>query len=211
MNARSRCLPIALLSLGALTACGERPLHLPPPLPAPDADGVMGDPVRGAQRLLDRRLGRTGFSCADCHRVDRDVSIRAAPSLDGATAREIHYCVERYLARPALPPQLMADLMRATERPPEPAPEPPTTGRGLYDVACRHCHEDGPAGALLGRPFLVGALQATIRGVDRAPHPRTLMPSFSPTVLPESGLSALVQAVVSPTRDGHFGDEEEGI
>ena len=210
MNARGQCLPIALLSLGALTACGERPPRLPPPLPAANVDGVTGDPAEGAQRLMDRGLGRTGFSCGDCHPVDGRL-LRPAPALSSATAQKIHHCVERYLARPALSPQLMANLLRATESTSGRALEVPTTGRDLYDAACRHCHEDGPAGAILGRPFRVGSLRATIRGADRPPHPRTLMPSFPEAVLSEGDLRVLTEAVISPARGHHFGDQEEGI
>ena len=75
-------------------------------------------------------------------------------------------------------------------------------GAALYDAACRHCHEGGPAGALWGRPWSRGALLMTIRGLDRPRHPGTLMPPFSARVLPDSDLADLGTALADAAGRG---------
>ena len=87
-------------------------------------------------------------------------------------------------------------LGRALEHPPNAAPPTPNEPAALYDAACRHCHEAGPAGPVLGRPWRRSALRQRIRGRDRARHPSTLMPAFTEAHLPEPALTALIGWIV---------------
>lgn len=188
---------IAALSIGP--GCGPAPPPLPPPLAAP-VEVAPGDASRAP--LADRAFGRSGFACLDCH-AHTAASIRPAPPLSGSSppgwhgraptaAAAITRCIERYSSRPA-PADAVADLVAALGAPATAAPSLPAEPAALYAAACRHCHEDGPAGAVLGRPHRAAALRATIRGTDRPPHPATLMPPFTVDTLPDAALDALVE------------------
>ncbi len=201
-------LPLKVLFAGALFACGERPLAIPSPLPGPVlVDAHTGDLARGRAALRDRTLGRTGFACADCHRTGEAERLRPAPPINTATPSKVHYCVERYLGRSALSTAQMTDVLRATaQAPPQSAPSA-GSGKSIYDEGCRHCHERGPAGPLLERPFSPGPLRKLIRGHARATHPNSLMPSFSAKVLSNSALDALVEAMVTTRAGDHLDDQ----
>lgn len=134
-----------------------------------------------------------------------------APSVEVA----VNLCVERWLARPALTGAALADLAAAAGAgagvgaPPAapvsaPAPVDESAerpegdahrGRAIYDAACRHCHEEGPGGALWGRAWARAALARTVRGLDRPRHPGTLMPPFGPEVLSDDALDDLTTAL----------------
>jgi mono/diheme cytochrome c family protein len=137
----------------------------------------------------------------------------------GATTQvsvAVGLCVERYLDRPALESAPRADLVAALRAlppgatplaPPAPASLPElradpaaggdrTRGLAVYDAACRHCHEDGPAGPALGGPFSALQVARTIRGLDRPDHPATHMPRFESTRLDDNALADVVLAVV---------------
>lgn len=142
-----------------------------------------------------------------------------APLWSGATHRvsvAVDLCVERYLDRPALEPSPRADVVEALRALPAGPPadahvapvnpaelrEDParggdrTRGRAVYDAACRHCHEAGPAGPVLGGPFTALQVARTIRGLDRPDHPATHMPRFDARRLDDGALADAVLAVV---------------
>ncbi len=188
-----------------LTACGpvvpDLVAEVPPPL------GSEGLVTRGQARLSDRAEGRSGLACTDCHGVGGDV--RPAPDLHGlastpmwrgeATSLEaaIQRCAERYQRRLGPRGEALGDLVAALNAAANAAPDPgaakdvpPTEPDALYDAACRGCHEAGPAGPLLGRPWPVAHLRARVLG-PREPGPDRLMPTFPPERLP--GAEALVR------------------
>lgn len=186
-------------ALAFASGCGPVPPPLPPPLAAP-LEVVPGAADRAP--LADRGFGRSGLACLDCHRHTAP-AIRPAPPLAGFTppgwrgraptaAAAITRCIERYQHQPARA-DAVADLVAALDAPATAAPSLPTDPAALYAAACRHCHEDGPAGAVLGRPHRAAALRAVIRGADRSPHPRALMPPYDPSTLPDAALDALVE------------------
>lgn len=160
---------------------------------------ALGEPARRPGPALAGVAGRSGLWSG------------TAPSLPSAANR----CVERYLARPSLDGAALGGLVAALEAlpagasPDAVAPGParteadaaqlpegdPTRGAGLYDAACRHCHESGPAGALWGRAWARPALIRTIRAWDRPAHPGTLMPAFGPGALPDADLADLTTAL----------------
>jgi len=137
----------------------------------------------------------------------------------GATNRvsvAVDLCVERYLDRPALEPSPRADVVEALRAlpagPPADAPVAPANpadlredpirggdrdrGIAVYAAACRHCHEEGPAGPLLGGPFTAVQVARAIRGLDRPDHPATHMPRFDARRLDDGALADVVLAVV---------------
>lgn len=190
---------MALLAAALVSGCGPTP----PPLPPPIALAPSGPGVAGRAPLADRGFARSGYACLDCHRLDAP-TVRPAPPLAGfappgwrgrapTTAAAVVRCVERYQRRIA-PAEAVADLVAAIEAAP-PAPDPPLPAEpaALYDAACRHCHEGGPAGPVLGRPHRAAALRALIRGDDRPRHPGTSMPPYTPEALPDVALDALVE------------------
>lgn len=188
-----------------LLGCGPSPPPLLAPLAQPAAV-AGGDPA--AAPLADRAFGRSGFACLDCHRHTAP-ALRPAPPLAGfrppgwhgqapTAAAAIARCVERWQRRPAPSDAVTADLAASFAAPAAPAPPLPADGAALYAAACRHCHEDGPAGPVAGRPFAAAALRATIRGDDRPRHPATQMPPFDPGVLPDPTLDALVGWLTGP-------------
>lgn len=200
------------LALAAFAGCGPHPPPLPPPLPTVVADDDStpdAQPVEQPELLRDRALGRTGLACADCHPVPGAAALRPAPPLDRETPRPgawsgrassraaaIALCVERHLARPTPPAAALDALTRALDHAPAAAPPAPTEPAALYDAACRHCHEAGPAGPVLGRRWRRAALRRRIRGLDRHRHPSTLMPALTEAHLPEPALSALIGWIV---------------
>ncbi|MGK0360522.1 MAG: mono/diheme cytochrome c family protein [Bradymonadia bacterium] len=181
---------LLLLTIG-LFGCGPGK----PVLPGILSRGALppGDPVAGTRLRHDRDLGRGGFACADCHAVDQP---RPSRSLRGATTAEIDWCVERFMRRPALPAQAIADLQAAPTTPPAPLA---STGPALYGQQCAHCHADDALDPILGQPWPRDYLRAVIRGTNRPAHPDTLMPPFSPTALDEDALKRLIAHVVSPS------------
>lgn len=189
-----RALPLLVALFIGTLACGPTR----PDLPAPRLRGPLpeGDAQAGAALRRDRALGRSGFACADCHAVDAP---RPGPSLVGARADQIDWCVERFMRRPALSARQVADLQAAP--PPRPAAWA-TTGEALYAQQCAHCHADGRAPQIIGRPWPRDHLRAVIRGTDRPAHPDTLMPPFAPSVLDENALKRLVDHVVDQSADG---------
>jgi mono/diheme cytochrome c family protein len=70
----------------------------------------------------------------------------------------------------------------------------------VYDAACRHCHERGPAGPVLGGPFTALQVARTVRGLDRPDHPATHMPRFHTHRLDDGRLADVVLAVVESPR-----------
>ena len=117
------------------------------------------------------------------------------------------YCVERYLGRNALSEEEMANVLSAARKGPAQQAKPAKSGRATYDEGCRHCHEQGPAGPLLTRPFSIGPLRERIRGTNRAAHPDSLMPAFSALRLPDVALDALVEVMVAPHAGDHLDDQ----
>ncbi len=233
MAACAASFAVALLN----AACGS---GAPPRLPLPSTtpwSAVVGESTAPSDPtgLSDRRLGRTGLACLDCHRAPgASEPLRPAPPLGGLGARgsfwsglapsaavAVNLCVERWLSRPALEGAALAALVAAADGPAPPAGEaspPPSTaakadladlpegdagrGRALYDAACRHCHEDGPGGALWGRAWSRGALARTVRGLDRPRHPGTLMPTFDAASLPDASLADLTTALADAVQPG---------
>lgn len=209
--------------LGFVSGCGARdPAALPPA--APSAWTVVASRPSAAPEALgtrrwleDRALGRSGLACGDCHAVSAS-GLRTSPRLDGAAARgslwsgattdlpiAVNLCVERYLDRPALTPPALDALVSAV------ASLPTQVGGGLgpghvdgallYDAACRHCHEDGPAGPVLTTRWPRRQLVDVIRGQDRPAHPATHMPAFTTETLPDAALDVLVEFIAdAPTR-----------
>ena len=218
-----------IISTAFAVACGAgAPPQLPAVAPTPYTAVSTPPDAAGGDILRDRHLGRTGYACADCHRLGDEPAevLRPAPPLGGLAARRgfwvgatdspvvaANLCVERWLARPALDGPRLGALAAALAALPSPASAPPDSGgapggvtidlpegddaRGaaLYDHACRHCHEGGPAGALWGRPFARGSLIRIARGADRPAHPGTLMPPFTPAVLSDVNLADLSSAL----------------
>lgn len=187
-------LPIAAL----LLACGGPP-PLPPAEPAP-ALAAEGDPQTGARLFADRALGRTGLACADCHpggggpRPAPDLARWAAgegrwAGIERSPAESLAACVERFQARGPLAGQQGADLRAAIRRLPPPAPVADDPA-ALYGAACAHCHEDGPAGPLVGGRHAPKALADRLR---RRPGPAEVMPRFDPSTLPDRALEGLVR------------------
>lgn len=130
----------------------------------------------------------------------------------------VNRCVERYLARPSLEGPALGGLVAALEALPASAdgvvastparteaeaselPEGDAArGAGLYDAACRHCHEGGPAGPLWGRAWARPALIRTIRGWDRPAHPGTLMPAFAAAHVGDADLADVATALADAT------------
>lgn len=183
--------PALLLVTTGFIGCGPNK----PVLPNALSRGALppGDPVAGAQLRHDRSLGRGGFACADCHSVDQP---RPSRSLRGATAAQIDWCVERFMRRPALPAQTIADLQAAPTTPPATLA---STGSALYAQQCAHCHDDTAVEPILGQPWPRDHLRAVIRGTNRPAHPDTLMPPFPPAALDEDALKRLIDHVVSPS------------
>lgn len=187
-------------ALAAACGCGAPPA-LPPVEPPPTlADG--GDGVAGARRFADRTSSRTGFACADCH-PGPDGRARPAPALgrwaggqgrwagvDRPPAESLAACVERFQARGPLSPTHAADLSAAIAGFAAPTSDGVDTPDGLYRAACAHCHEDGPAGALVGRPLTSAAIRDAVRGpgtTDRR------MPAFARAVIDDAALDGLVR------------------
>lgn len=218
---------MALVALVLACGSGAAP-RLPPASATPWAGGTSAATPEGTGRaqLDDRRLGRSGLACTDCHATAETLDVlRPAPRLSGLSARlplwsglapsvevAVNLCVERWLSRPALTGASLAGLAAAADPgggapPAAPVSAPPPVdgverpegdagrGRTIYDAACRHCHEDGPGGALWGRPWARAALARTVRGLDRPRHPGTLMPPFGSAVLSDDALADLTTAL----------------
>ncbi|MCA9546569.1 MAG: c-type cytochrome [Myxococcales bacterium] len=175
-------------------------MNLPPPLPEPDAAGPAGDPRVGREGLSDRARSRSGLACVDCHRLSDAGPVRPAPDLQGVEGRAslwrgraagataaIRLCAERYQARVISVPEAAA-LVAALARPPAAA----SPASDAYDQACRHCHEAGPAGPLLGRPWPHEVVRDQVRGRAGPKPPDRFMPRFAPAVLSEQALSAVL-------------------
>jgi mono/diheme cytochrome c family protein len=204
--------------VGAIAGCVRTPeARLPPESPRAadlaEVDLSRGDGERGMAGLLDRGFGRTGLACADCHAIGPDM-LRPAPSLGGAAERTVRWagaegplpvvigtCVERYQARPPPSPAEVADLVAGIRSiGAAGAVEAPAEGAALYDAACRHCHEGGPGGALVGRPWTEDALRHAVRGRSAPVHPGRLMPAFDAARLPDAGVETLVDWLRSRPR-----------
>jgi len=201
------------LILGSVS-CGSPQFALPPTLESSANEGI-GHAVKGDQSALelrrvvaDRTLGRSGLSCADCHDIgtDADQSLRPAVPLilrtashgdPHATGKAIELCVSRYLLRvPLAKAEVMAlssFLVPALSHAPRATD---ADGAMLYGSGCRHCHEDGPASNILGRPFSRAYLASMIRGTSRRAHPKTLMPSFNEARLGVAELERLIAFVL---------------
>ena len=201
------------LILGS-ASCGSPQFALPPTLETSADEGIgqAAKPDRSALELrrlvADRTLGRSGLSCADCHGMGIDavqllrpavpLILRTASHGDPqATGKAIELCVSRYLLRVPLPrAQVMAlsslfiPVMSPTARATD------ADGAMLYGSGCRHCHEDGPASNILGRPFSRAYLASMIRGTSRSAHPKTLMPSFNEARLGAAELERLIAFVL---------------
>lgn len=87
--------------------------------------------VPASPRLDDRRLGRSGLACVDCHATTATMdALRPAPPLSGLAARmplwsglaptvevAVNLCVERWLMRPSLTGAPLATLASAADGP----------------------------------------------------------------------------------------------
>lgn len=210
-RAASRLAPRrAGLALALLAGCGPSPPPLPPAEPPPQI-AERGDPARGHTLFADRGFARTGLACADCHPAPAEAgapaAIRPAPPLHRWAAGRATWagrarppalalaaCVERYQARPPPTAAEAGDLRAALATPPPEADAPPDAA-ALYDRACRHCHEAGPAGPILGRHWSPSALRRRLRRPD--PPPEWVMPPFGPEALPDAALAALVEFIAA--------------
>lgn len=181
-----------------LTACGPTVPDLVAEPPGAEVTG--GSAERGWAALRDRGLSRSGFACTDCHADGTE--LRPAPPLGGLADQPtwrgqpqplgaaIQRCAERYQRRLGPQGEALADLVVALERMPPPVPPAvPTEPAALYDAACRGCHEAGPAGPVLGRPWPTAHLRAHILG-PRDPGLDTFMPPFAQERMP--GAQALI-------------------
>jgi mono/diheme cytochrome c family protein len=208
-----------------LGACGAgAPPQLPAQAPTPRTAVAAASPATPAA-LRDRTLGTTGYACVDCHglgepghRPGPDLAgVSARTGLWSGTAETlpvaVNRCVERWLARPSLDAGALGGVVAALAALPAGASAPSASGaadatdatelpegdavRGaaLYDAACRHCHEGGPAGPLWGRAWARPALIRTVRGADRPAHPGTLMPAFATSALTDAQLADLTTAL----------------
>ena len=200
------------MAFAGILGCGEVPPTLPPPLPAPaDVVPAPGDAARGAALLADRGLGRSGFACTDCHRVEAGGPPRPAPALvgvadagpfwSGATSRlgeAANRCVERYLSRPSLGAQALGDVVASMRARSPGVARVADEGGALYDDACRHCHEEGPADAVAGCAWRRVDLRRALRGEGRAPHPASFMPAFPPERLEARALQTLTAWLLDP-------------
>lgn len=210
----------AVFSAGLVLSAGcvrTPEARLPPELPRAadlaDVDVSGGDGARGMAALRDRGFGRTGLACADCHAIAPDM-LRPAPGLGGAAERTVRWagaeaplpvvigtCVERYQARTPPSAAEVADLVAGIRSiGAAGAVGAPSDGAELYDAACRHCHEGGPAGDLVGRPWTEDALRDAIRGRSAPVHPGRLMPAFDAARLPDAAVEILVEWLRSRPR-----------
>jgi len=209
---------LVALAACAAAGCGGPVEHAALPEAALSPWRVESAPAPVAptpERLRDRSVGRSGFACADCHATGDD-AVRPAPRLVGTSTRTslwsgatdswvvaVNLCVERYLDRPALPSPEVDGLVAAIHALPRLEPTgaassaalAPIDGAGLYDAACRHCHEGGPAGPVLSTRWTPRALTVLVRGWDRPAHPATHMPAFGTETLSDAALAALVEFV----------------
>ena len=195
-------------------SCGSPQFALPPTLES-SADEGIGHAAKGDQSALelrrvvaDRTLGRSGLSCADCHGIGTDavqllrpavpLILRTASHGDPqATGKAIELCVSRYLLRVPLTTAQVTALSSFFA--PVQSPAPPAAdadGAKLYGSGCRHCHEDGPASNILGRPFSRTYLASMIRGTARSDHPKSLMPPFKEARLGTAELDRLITFVL---------------
>ncbi|MCB9547311.1 MAG: cytochrome c [Myxococcales bacterium] len=191
-----------------LAGCGTSAPSLPAEAPIA---ALPGDAGRGERLVADRGLGRSGLACGDCH--GGPDTLRPATPLGALSSRPtwwwgtaptlgaaVQRCVERSLLRPALDAQALGDVVAALEAAagaPGRAWPADATPAATYDLACRHCHEDGPGGPLLDRTWPTAFLRDRIRGTDRPPHPDTLMPAFDAERLPDAALTPLAEALGS--------------
>ena len=189
-------------------SCGAPPISLPSPLES-TAKAQGGhrprSPLKTRLMMDDRRLGRSGLSCSDCHAVGTSNmhSLRPAPRLvyrrrgQGAgvsTRAAVTFCISRYLMRPPLADadiRILSEFVASHQLQASETNE--DDGHALYQSGCRHCHEDGPAPPLLGRPFRRMDLISRIRGTLPAFHPTRLMPSFNRQILGQSQMEKLIQ------------------
>ena len=183
-------LSVLMIVTLTLVSCGSERPRLPTPL-QPKISIKVGD-VSPMALIRDRKLGRSGYACVDCHRVPgMEASlIRPAPGfgqrVGGLTPspalriqRGIKHCVERYLMRAPLSARTHSilanwlDIAVPASRQPSSA-----SGTALFDRACRHCHDDGPAVALLTTPLRRSTILQKV--LKRQPdfHPSKMMPPF---------------------------------
>lgn len=182
----------------ALSGCGGPPSL--PPAEASPGFAAAGDAGRGAALFADRGFGRSGLACADCH-PHPGAGPRPGPALDrwaagqgrwaGAPrspAESLGACLERYGDRGPPSPAEAADLRAAAAGMALASAAPPAEPLALYRAACAGCHEQGPAGALVGRRWSAAAVGARVRA---RPALDEHMPSFAPAALPDAALAAL--------------------
>lgn len=187
-----RSAALTLLLLG----CGGPPAL--PPVEPPPSIAPTGDADAGRALFADRGFGRSGFACADCH-PGPSRGVRPAPSLSPWAGGEARFggrpttpaealaaCVERFQDRGPPSPTEAAALRAAVEPAPVAMPDDPAA---LYRSACQHCHEGGPAPAVVGRRWSPSGLRARLR---RRPGLDEHMPAFDPAVVPDPALDALI-------------------
>lgn len=116
-------------------------------------------------------------------------------------AAAVGRCVERFLARPGIDAESLERLVAKTA---QQAAEPVVvqTPEGVYQAACKHCHEAGPGTELRGRPWSVAAIRAAVRGTETAPHPGRLMPPFTSGTVNDRILESLAPWL-SAAKPGH--------
>ena len=203
--------PLSFVLAWLVSACGVVPPPLPPELPGPsDVVPTSGDAARGAPLLRDRALGRTGYACADCHRLEPGGPRRPGPPLPSrggvaqrTLARAVSRCVERYLSRPALDGARLGDLLAALAegaRRADVEPRGPRDGGAIYDRACRHCHEGGPAGPVAGCAWRRADLLRAVRGIGRSRHPVSWMPAYAPARFDAVAFERLSDWLLDPPR-----------
>ena len=208
------------LWVAMLAACGGSAPPLPSAPPAVDAPVPHADHVEPALRLLrDRGALRSGFACADCHRLGTDDHlVRGGPDLgpqrdtrtaaSGAVPRApaVARCLERYGATPGDEPERLGRLLAALRAlratpPPDPTADPATAAgpqrhpATLWRSACAHCHDTGPGPSLHRRPWPAARFTAAVRGTAGPPHPTRQMPAFSPAHLADADLAVLARAL----------------
>lgn len=193
-----RTLALTLLLLG----CGGPPDL--PPAEAPPTIASGGDADAGRALFADRGFGRSGFACADCHPGPSGAA-RPAPSLSRWAGGEARFggrpktpaealaaCVERFQDRGPPSPTEAAHLRAAIGPAPVVMADDPAA---LYRAACQHCHEGGPAVAVIGGRWSPSGLRARLR---RRPDLDERMPAFDPATVPDPALDGLIEWLVAP-------------
>ena len=175
-----------------VSSCGST-LRLPEEQfghPEPHLDASSSDLGQKLTAFVsDRTLGRSGYSCRDCHGFSDDVAStwRPAPrlavrsfsdSVEPGFEWALNRCAERHMMRPSWSEKTIT-ILRANLKRISTAVRASKTlsGAEIYERACQHCHQSDLAGTLLGRPLLRARLQRFVRSPSRA-GTTPLMPAF---------------------------------